>query len=319
MSQISLSIIIPLYNERENVKPLYGELKSVLAKLGEEYEIIIVDDGSTDGSLEKLKELKAKDAALRIIYFRRNFGQTAAIQAGFDYAKGKIIITMDADLENAPQDIPNILKKMAEGFDIDRGWRAKCWGGGISEVITRKVPSVLANFLISKVSGVPLHDFGCTLKAYKREVIEEIRLYGDMHRFIPAIACQYGASVAEVKVQFRRRKYGKSKYGFSRTFKVFLDLIVLKFLLGFLTRPIQIFGSIGFIFSGLGIVFGLYLSGLKVFLGENIGGRPLLLLSILLLVLGVQFIMLGILGELMSRTYFESQGKKTYAIREKYF
>lgn len=314
--KVELSVVIPLYNEEGSTPILYTELSKVLKSLGKSYEILAIDDGSTDNSFFELKKIHEQDQKFKVITFRRNFGQTAAIQAGFDNSSGQIIITIDADLENDPQDIPVLLKKLDEGYDIVSGWRRKRWKGGVIQLLTRKIPSAIANSLASEFSGVPLHDTGCTLKVFRREVIEGIRLYGDMHRFIPAIASQYGAKIAEVKVNFRPRRFGRSKYGLSRTLKVFLDLLLIKFLLGFLTRPIQIFGLLGSVLFILGFFIGLYLTGIKIFLGQSIGGRPLLLLAVLFLVLGVQFIMMGLLGELIARTYFESQGKKTYSIKE---
>ena len=315
---VEISIVIPLYNEEESIPYLYDELKEVLEGLDRSFEVVIVDDGSSDRSFEVLKDLHQKDGRFKVVSFRRNFGQTAAMQAGFDHAAGDIIVTLDADLENDPHNIPDLLAKLDDGYDIVSGWRSERWEGGIMSVLKRKIPSAMANKLISTMSHVTLHDTGCTLKAYRREVLDDIRLYGDMHRFIPAVASQYGADVAEVEVNFRPRRFGSSKYGFSRTFKVFLDIILLRFLLESLTRPIQFFGLWGALFTGTGGAFGVYLTVLKVGFGQDIGTRPLLLLSVLLIFLGVQFIMLGILAELIVRTYFESQGKTTYSVREAY-
>jgi glycosyltransferase involved in cell wall biosynthesis len=311
--KIDLSIVIPLFNEEENVKPLYAQLKEALESLGQSYEIIIVDDGSTDRSFELLKGLQAQDKRLRVIRFRRNFGQTAAFAAGFDYARGRVVVTMDADLQNDPADIPQLLEKLEEGYDVVSGWRVERWK---SAWLTRRLPSVVANRLISETTGVHLHDYGCSLKAYRSEVVKNINLYGQLHRFIPAMASWMGVSVAEIPVHYRSRQFGRSKYGMSRTIKVILDLLTVRFLLSYSTRPIHIFGSLGLAMSGLGGILGLYLSVVKLALGQDIGDRPLLLLAILLMVLGVQMITMGLLGELVVRTYHESQGKRIYVVRE---
>jgi len=310
-----LSVVIPIYNEEKSLDKLYRELTKALAGSGEPYEIIAVDDGSADDSFNILRSLHERDPRLKVVQFRRNFGQTAALAAGFDYAKGDVVVSIDADLENDPNDIPKLLAKLDEGYDIVSGWRKNRWGGGVIQKITRRLPSEVANFLVRKVTGLPLHDTGCTLKAYRKDVLEGVQLYGDMHRFIPAIASRYGARVAELEVNYKPREFGKSKYGFSRTLKVFLDLILLKFLLGYSTRPIQFFGALGVVFGFIGLGLGGYLSVLKIVLGQDIGQRPLLLLAVLLVVLGVQFVTMGLLGDLMMRTYFESQGKKIYAVR----
>ena len=311
-----ISVVIPIYNEEQSLGKLYDELAKTLAKVGQDYEVIAVDDGSSDNSSEILKKLHQQDPRIKVVRFRRNFGQTAALAAGFDYAKGDIIVSIDADLENDPNDISKLLSKLDEGYDIVSGWRKERWGGGLVQKIVRRVPSEVANFLTQKVTGLALHDTGCTLKAYRREVLEGVRLYGDMHRFVPAIASRYGARIAEVEVNYRPREFGSSKYGFSRTLRVFLDLILLKFLLGYSTRPIQFFGLLGTLLGASGFGIGVYLTILKFALGQDIGGRPLLLLSILLVVLGVQFVTMGLLGDLVMRTYFESQGKKIYAVKE---
>ena len=311
-----ISVVIPVYNEEKSLGKLYNELTKALAKVGQNYEILAVDDGSQDKSFEILRKLHQKDPRLKVVRFRRNFGQTAALAAGFDYAKGDIVVSIDADLENDPNDIPKLLSKLNEGYDIVSGWRKNRWSGGFLERILRRIPSEAANFLARKVTGLSLHDTGCTLKAYRREVLKSVQLYGDMHRFVPAIASRYGARIAEIEVNYQPRQFGSSKYGFSRTLKVFLDLILLKFLLGYSTRPIQFFGSLGLLFGIAGLGFGVYLTVLKFGLGREIGGRPLLLLSVLLMVLGVQFVTMGLLGELVMRTYFESQGKRIYAVRE---
>lgn len=313
---MKLSVVVPIYNEEKNIEHLYAELSESLISLKVEYEIICIDDGSSDGTLAALKSIHQKDSTVKIISFRRNFGQTAAISAGFDYAKGDVVVTIDADLENRPKDIKNLIDKINEGYDIVSGWRVARWQGGIKSLVIRRLPSEAANYLVRKVSGLTLHDTGCTLRAYKKDIVKNIKLYGDMHRFIPAIASSYGAKITEVKVDYQPRKYGKSKYGFSRTFKVLIDLILLKFLLSYSTKPIRFFGVIGVISNILGIILGLYLTYEKISLGMDIGNRPLLLLSILLIILGVQFITLGLLAEIIMRTYYESQGKKIYYVRE---
>jgi glycosyltransferase involved in cell wall biosynthesis len=310
---VELSIVIPLFNEEESVEPLYTQLKEALEPLEQSYEIIVVDDGSTDRSFELLKGLHAQDKRLRVIRFRRNFGQTAAFAAGFEHAQGRVVVTMDADLQNDPADIPRLLEKLEEGYDVVSGWRVERWK---SAWLTRRLPSVVANRLISETTGVHLHDYGCSLKAYRDEVVKNINLYGELHRFIPAMASWMGVSVTEIPVHYQPRQFGHSKYGLSRTIKVILDLLTVRFLLSYATRPIHIFGSLGLAMSGLGGILGLYLSVVKLALGQDIGSRPLLLLAILLMVLGVQMITMGLLGELVVRTYHESQGKRIYVIRE---
>jgi glycosyltransferase involved in cell wall biosynthesis len=309
---MDLSVVIPLYNEEKNVEPLYQQLKAALEGVGREYEIIIVDDGSTDGSFEVLKRLHERDKRLKVIRFRRNFGQTAAFGAGFDRSQGQVVITMDADLQNDPADIPLLLKKIEEGYDVVSGWRLPRQ----DPFLPRRFPSTIANWLISQVTGVHLHDYGCSLKAYRREVVKNVQLYGELHRFIPAIANWMGVSVAEVPVRHYPRRFGRSKYGFSRTSKVLLDLLTVRFLLSYSTTPIHIFGGLGLISFAVGIGLGGYLSVVKFALGQNIGGRPLLLLGILLMVLGVQLISIGLLGELVVRTYYGALHKPIYAVRE---
>jgi glycosyltransferase involved in cell wall biosynthesis len=310
---VELSIVIPLFNEEESVEPLYAQLQEALESLERNYEIIVVDDGSTDRSFELLKGLHVRDKRLKVIRFRRNFGQTAAFAAGFEHAQGQVVVTMDADLQNDPADIPRLLEKLEEGYDVVSGWRVERWK---SAWLTRRLPSVVANRLISETTGVHLHDYGCSLKAYRSEVVKNINLYGELHRFIPAMASWMGVSVTEIPVHYQPRQFGRSKYGLSRTIKVVLDLLTVRFLLSYATRPIHIFGSLGLAMSGLGGILGLYLSVVKLALGQDIGSRPLLLLAILLMVLGVQMITMGLLGELVVRTYHESQGKRIYVVRE---
>lgn len=314
---MKLSIITPLYNEEENVQPLHKALTKALSRLSHDYEIIAIDDGSKDNTWENMVTGNQQDSKFKIIKFRKNAGQTAAMSAGIDYATGDIIIPIDADLENDPNDIPKLLSKLDEGYDIVSGWRKDRWGSGVVSIIKRRIPSEIANFLIRKITGLPFHDSGCTLKAYRKEVLEGVKLYGDMHRFIPAVSVVDKDRVAEVVVNYQPRQFGVSKYGFGRTIKVFLDLILLKFLIGYATHPIQFFGLWGLLFGGIGFVTAAYLTLLKIFTGASIGSRPLLLFAVLLMILGTQLIMMGLLGELGMRTYYESQGKKTYIVEEK--
>lgn len=307
-----ISVVVPLYNEEESIPELYRELTAVLEKLQRPYEVIVINDGSRDRSLELLREIYQRDPRWRIISFRRNFGQTAGIAAGFDYARGDIVITMDADLQNDPAGIPLLLDKIAEGYDVVSGWRQERQDA----FLTRRLPSMIANKLVSRVSGVPLHDYGCSLKAYRREVVKGIRLYGEMHRFVPAVAAWMGVTVAEVPVPHRARRYGHSKYGLDRTIRVLLDLMTVRFLLGYATRPLHIFGGVGMLLAGIGVVLGLYLTYVKLVLGQNIGSRPLLILAVLLMIVGVQMIAMGLLAELIVRTYYEAQNKPTYVVRE---
>jgi len=308
---MTISLVVPLYNEEENVNELHGRLKSVLESTGSEYEIIFIDDGSTDHTLDLLQEIQTKDAKVIVLSFRRNFGQTAAFAAGFDYASGDVIITMDGDLQNDPMDIPKFLEMIKEN-DVVSGWRKK----RKDPFLSRRLPSVMANWLISKVTGVALHDYGCSLKAYRREVIKNLKLYGEMHRFIPAVANLYGVKIAEVETVHHPRLKGKSKYGISRTVKVVLDLITVKFLLSFSTRPLQFFGPMGLVSGFAGFLISLYLSIDKVLMGKDIGGRPMLLLGALLIIVGIQFIGMGLLGEMMVRVYHETQKKPIYVIKK---
>ena len=308
-----ISIVIPLYNEEESIPQLYEQLTTALQAIGQSYEIIVVDDGSSDGSFARLRQLHETDPRLKVIRFRRNFGQTAAFAAGFDAAQGDVIVTLDADLQNDPADIPLLLAKIDEGYDVVSGWRVRR-----RDTFRRRWLSRTANGLISRVTGVRLHDYGCSLKAYRREVVKSIRLYGELHRFIPAIASWMGVRVAEVPVNHRARTSGRSKYGsLSRTVKVFLDLLTVRFLLSYATRPIHVFGGLGLLAALAGGAIGLYLSYAKLVLGESIGNKPLLTLAVLLMIVGVQMISMGLLGELVVRTYHESQGKPIYVVRER--
>ena len=309
---MDISVILPVYNEVENIDPLQLELRSVLDRLARSYEIIYVDDGSTDGSSEHLLELSDYDPHVRVVRFKKNFGQTAALAAGFDACTGDVVVTMDADLQNDPADIPRLLAKLDEGFEVVSGWRKDrkdTW-------LSRRLPSVIANAVIRWSTGVHIHDYGCMLKAFKGDVARGLRLYGEMHRFIPAIAWDLGAPVAEVVVNHRPRVSGESKYGISRTFRVILDLMTVRFLSRFSTKPLHVFGSVGLALGGMGSFGLLWLVAQKVFAGAQIGGRPLLFLSILLVVTGVQFVTMGLLAELLVRTYHESQGKPTYVIAD---
>jgi glycosyltransferase involved in cell wall biosynthesis len=310
---IELSVVIPIMNEAPNLVDLHREITASLEPWGRPYEVIIVDDGSTDDSFQALSRIQASDARWRIIRFRRNFGQTAAFSAGFAHARGRFIATADGDLQNDPKDIPAMVSRLeSEDLDIVCGWRKD----RKDTFLSRRLPSMVANRIISWATGVSLHDYGCSLKVFRAEVVKPLKLYGEMHRFIPAIASEQGVRIAEVEVNHRARKHGASKYGISRTIRVVLDLLTVKFLLSYSTRPVQIFGLIGVAMGFPGAVILAYLAAVKIFAGEAIGNRPLLLLGILLVFTGVQLITLGLLAELQARTYHESQDKPTYAIRE---
>ncbi len=311
-TRAEISIVIPLYNEAKNIEALYVSLNQVVGILGREAEIIFVDDGSTDETFQALLNLKKLDGSIRIVHFARNFGQTAALSAGFDYAKGDVIITMDGDMQNDPKDIPLLLQKVEEGYDVVSGWRFKRQ----DKFLLRRLPSKIANWIIGLITGVKLHDSGCTLKAYRSSIVKNLRLYGEMHRFIPALASSRGAKIAEVKVNHHPRMHGDSKYGISRTIRVFLDLITIKFLLSFLTRPLQIFGLWGLAFSSAGFLICVYLSIIKLVFKQGLADRPLLLLGILLLVLGIQFIGFGLIAEMQTRTYYEVQNKPIYVVKD---
>lgn len=312
MKDVALSIVIPIYNEEENIEPLCREIREALEGLGVEYEILAIEDGSTDDSFTVLKRVHEEEPRVRVIRFRRNFGQTAAFAAGFDAARGGMIVTLDADLQNDPADIPRLLAKLEEGYDVVSGWRTE----RRDPFLTRRFPSMVANWLISEITGVRLHDYGCSLKAYRHEVVKNIRLYGELHRFIPALASWMGVQVTEVPVNHRPRKFGQTKYGLSRTIRVLLDLLTVRFLLSYSTRPIQIFGLLGFLFFGIGGLLLAYLGFVRLVLQQPIADRPLVLLAILLTMVGVQLVTMGLLGELVVRTYHESQGKPIYAVRE---
>jgi glycosyltransferase involved in cell wall biosynthesis len=306
-----ISIITPVYNEEENIPELYESIRRVMEHLGRPWELIFVDDGSRDQSPNLMESISLIDGRVKAVKLRRNFGQTAALAAGIDHARGTIVIPMDADLQNDPADIPRLLAKLEEGFDIVSGWRKSR-----KDSLIRTFPSFLANKLASWVTGVNLHDFGCTLKAYRSEVLEGIQLYGDLHRFIPALASSVGARVTEIEVNHHPRKYGKSKYGIARTFKVLIDLLTLKLLLAYNSRPMRIFGGLGFLMLGLGGLSGMATILMKIFLGTDMTGNPLLNLTVLALLGGIQLMGLGFLGEINMRTYYETQQKPIYVVRE---
>jgi glycosyltransferase involved in cell wall biosynthesis len=309
---MDLSVVIPVYNEEENVEPLIIEIEAALAALGKNYEIIVVDDGSKDATFVKLRSIHKRVAKLQVVRLKRNFGQTAAIAAGLAHARGVVVILMDGDAQNDPADIPALLRKLDEGNDLVAGWRYNRQ----DPFINRRLPSMIANRLISSTTHVKLHDYGCTLKAMRQDVAKNLRLYGEMHRFIPAIAYERGARIAELKVNHRPRLRGTSKYGITRTLRVALDLLTVKFLSSYSTRPSHVFGPIGLGSGFLGFVIGLYLTAQKILYGQDIGGRPLLLLAVLLIFIGFQFVTMGLLGEMLARTYHESQDRPVYVVGE---
>lgn len=308
-----ISIVIPIYNEAESLPGLIDEVVSVIGASGQVYELVLVDDGSRDASFSIMSDYARRCPEVKAIGLRRNFGQTAAMAAGFDHARGDVIIPMDGDMQNDPRDIPRLLAKLDEGFDIVSGWRRDRQ----DRMLSRRLPSVLANGLISKMTGVHLHDYGCTLKAYRREVLERINLYGELHRFVPALASQVGARVAEIPVNHRARQAGQSKYGIDRTLRVVLDLITVKFLLKYSTRPMQLFGKWGFLTLAAAFASGLATLYMKWFENLPMNRNPLLVLTAFLLFSGVQFLVLGLVAELITRTYHEVQSKPIYIIREK--
>ncbi|MBZ5495832.1 MAG: glycosyltransferase family 2 protein [Acidobacteriia bacterium] len=309
-----LSVIVPVYNERENLEPFVSSLSRLLLSSGEDYEILFVDDGSSDGSSALLEKLASSDPRARLVQFRRNFGQTAALAAGFDFASGTLLITLDADMQNDPADIPAVLAKLREGYDV-----VSCWRRDRKDPwLTRRLPSKLANSLISRISGVRLHDYGCTLKGYRAEVLAHMRLYGEMHRFIPIYAAWAGAKVTELPVRHHARLHGISKYGLSRTHKVVLDLITVKLLSSYATKPMYVFGGAGLAACAAGVGFAAWTLFDKFFNGVKAHNNPLLLLAVFLFLVGVQFILMGLVAELVIRIYFESQDKASYLIRRTY-
>lgn len=306
-----ISIIVPVYNEEENAAECYRELSDVMRRFGAPYELIFVDDGSRDHTIQNLVAVGGRDPNLRIVEFRRNFGQTAAMAAGLDHSRYDVVVTMDGDLQNDPNEIPKMVETLAQGYDLVAGWRKD----RKDKWLSRRLPSMIANWLISRTTNVRLHDYGCSLKVMSGEIARGIRLYGEMHRFIPALAEEIGARVCEVPVNHRARRFGTSKYGISRTFRVILDLITVKFLLGYSKRPIHLFGSVGLI-SG---VSGFLLLGLitfeRMFKHIPMGNRPLLALGVMLVLIGLQFLVFGLLAEILARTYYESQDKRIYSVR----
>ncbi len=308
-----ITVVAPIYNEIDNIDPFFREIVPVLESMNRPFEIVAIDDGSTDGSYARLKTIHEADPRVKVIRFRANFGQTAAFAAGFDKAEGDVIITIDSDLQNDPADIPTMIEKLEkEEFDIVAGWRYDRQ----DDFVSRKLPSMIANKIISMTTKVHLHDYGCSLKVFHKDVVKNIKLYGEMHRFIPAVASWIGVRVSEMRVNHRPRVAGTSKYGIGRTVRVILDLMTVKFLLTWSTRPIQIFGLGGLISGGLGTTLALWLSIEKLFFEIPLGNRPALLLAVLLILVGVQLISMGLLAELMARTYHESQGKAIYVVRD---
>lgn len=313
-STVRYSIVVPFFNEQENIPPLYMKLTEVMDSIGEPYELVFVDDGSKDNTFKVLSDIYEHDRRVNLIRLRRNFGQTPALKAGFDFARGEVIVSMDGDLQHDPEEIPKFLEKIEEGYDLVSGWRY----ARRDHWLMRQIPSRTANWLMAKLSGVDLHDFGTTFKAYRREILSEIQLYGELHRFIPALASTTGARIVEVPIENLQRKAGKSNYGISRTIRVFLDLLMVKFLLDYSTRPLQFFGLLGIGGTGAGLLIGAYVLFEKLYYRMSVMQQhgPLMLLSIALLVSGIQFISMGLLGEIMARTYYESQNKPIYALRE---
>ena len=313
-SPVQFSIVVPFYNEQENIPPLYMKLTEVMDGIGEPYELVFVDDGSKDNTFKVLSDIYEHDRRVNVVRLRRNFGQTAALKAGFDFARGEVIISMDGDLQHDPEEIPRFVEKIEEGYDLVSGWRYQrkdAW-------LTRQLPSRTANWMMAKLSGIELHDFGTTFKAYRREIIQEIQLYGELHRFIPALAHSTGAKIAEVPIENLHRKNGKSNYGIGRTIRVFLDLLIVKFLLDYSTRPLQFFGLLGMGGASVGSLLGFYLAYEKFYNHKAIMSEhgPLMLLAVALFVSGMQFVSMGLLGEIIARTYYESQNKPIYALRE---
>ncbi len=308
-----ISVFLPVFNEEPNLGPLHARLDEALQKLGRTAEIIYVDDGSSDGSLNVLRELAAKDPRVRVIALRRNYGQTPAMAAGIHAARGRVLIPMDADMQNDPADIARLLDKLDEGFDVVSGWRKNRQ----DKLLTRKIPSMIANRMISWIGGVPLHDYGCSLKAYRRESLADVQLYGEMHRFIPIYASWSGARVTEIPVEHHARTMGKSKYGLSRTIKVIFDLMTIKFMASYQTKPIYVFGTFGLLAFLVSLLAGLYAVFLKLVHKADFVQTPLPVLTIVMFAVGIQFLLMGLLAEMLVRTYHESQAKAIYAVREK--
>jgi glycosyltransferase involved in cell wall biosynthesis len=308
--EVAISVVVPLKNEVESLNQLIEQIAGAL--VGYQYEIVAVDDGSQDGTTDLLKRLAGERHDLRAVILRRNYGQTAAMAAGFSHAQFPVIVTLDGDLQNDPADIPRLINKLAEGYDMVSGWRKQRQ----DDALTRLLPSKIANWLIARVTGVYLHDYGCSLKAYRTELVADLNLYGELHRFLPALAAIEGARICEMPVSHHARQFGKSKYGLGRTFRVLMDLLTIYFMKRFLTRPMHIFGWFGLIAWLLGLGLGLYLTALKLFWGASIGDRPLLTLAVLLFITGLQLFCFGLLAEMSMRTYHESQGRQIYRIRQ---
>jgi glycosyltransferase involved in cell wall biosynthesis len=306
----AVSVVVPIFNEEENISPLYQELKAVMERMKAACEAIFVDDGSTDGSGEVLQQLAQGDKQVKIIQFRKNFGQTAAIAAGVEHSQGEIIVTMDGDGQNDPRDIPRLLERLEQGYDVASGWRRN----RKDPFLNKKFPSAVANRLISWLTGVKLHDYGCTLKAYRRDILKDVRLYGEMHRFIPAYASWVGASITEMEVAHHPRRHGSSKYGLSRTTSIILDLITILFLQRYSTKPIRLFGGAGMILLALGVLAGLFVLFRRLVWG-GIWISPMILISFLFITMGGMFILLGLIAEIIIRTYHESQGKPIYVVK----
>lgn len=311
-SRYELSVVVPIYNEYESISPLIEKITAVAQSMDVSYELICVDDGSNDGSAELLKQLARERHDLRVILLRRNYGQTPAMAAGFNYAKGRVIVTLDGDLQNEPADIATVYHKLHEGYDLVSGWRKNRQ----DHAVTRLLPSKMANWLIAIVTGVRLRDYGCSLKAYSAEVVKDMNLYGELHRFLPALAYIEGARISEVPVRHHARQFGQSKYGLGRTLRVALDLLTIYFMKTFLTRPMHVFGPFGAVSVLAGLLLSIYLAFVKFVLQTSIGNRPLLLLAVVLFISGIQLLSVGLLAELMMRTYHESQKRPIYRVRE---
>jgi glycosyltransferase involved in cell wall biosynthesis len=309
---MSISIVVPICNELDNLSPLYQQLAAVLPSIGRPWEIVFVDDGSTDGSSERLKEFAARDERVKVVRFRRNYGQTAALQAGIQQAAGEIIVTLDGDLQNDPLDIPTLVHKLDEGYDLVHGWRKLRH----DTLLTRKIPSKIANRLISWVTGFPIHDLGCTLKAMRREIAGELELYGEMHRFIPILAHQRGARCVEVVTRHHPRRFGQTKYGLSRTVRVILDLITVKYMLDYFASPMKLFGRFGLACFAVALMSGLAATGMKLAAEHDLSGNPLTLLAVLGTMAAIQFFSLGLLGEVSARIYYGQARRQNYAVRE---
>lgn len=307
-----VSVVVPIYNEAESLPLLLDAITTSLKTATIDYEIVCVDDGSTDGTTDILRDIALHRSDIRAVLLRRNYGQTPAMAAGFQYATGQVIVTLDGDLQNDPTDIPGLLAKLEEGYDLVSGWRKNRQ----DHAITRLLPSKIANWIIGRVTGVRLHDYGCSLKAYRAELVADMNLYGELHRFLPALAFIEGARITELPVRHHARRFGRSKYGLGRTFRVVMDLLTIFFMKKFLTRPMHVFGLMGLGSMAVGTAIGLYLSFLRLFLSQSIGDRPLLTLAILLIIAGIQLFSFGLLAELVMRTYHESQNRPIYRVRE---